>query len=613
MKRYLLVMAILLIGISPAFPQDPDQRTLGPDVELPEDLTHLLINERFVGSDAEVVGSIQTVIGHVVVLHTDNGSAYVAAEGDPVFQKDVVFTLTDSRCRLQFSTEDLITMGARTRVGIDDFSDSPETGEKSSIISILRGKAMFYVFRLFRYRKVSSWVKTPTAVIGVRGTKFGTEARLAEGIQAAASPLYLADASGMTLLSQAASGAPQFETVVHCFEGAVEVFSPADGTRQSVNRGQSLEVTTLGARDVQTTPPDVARQFASDTEAPAPEEAGGDEAGSADPGAADQDASDAGDEEASLSGDTEETQDAKSGGSEDVAQTQTVTKVEEGIAQGEAIGYLSAMLTLSEEENKSFKHLYISNTRQDFGVGKSVQARDAVGGVDGEPLVLVGDGGVEFEAEAEDPVEPNLVSVDVNESQVVRTITGAYPVTEERIGENEFVRWGYWSQPELMTSPSGLTYLIDNKGYYVFGRSTTDTEMSDLAANNVSGTYSGSACGTYWTESGGADMVGSFSADVDLGNKQVSNFGVSVSGGGHQVNISRVSGAFQGSSSQFALDPDTAGSVWQIDGQNAPATKKEAYGSLYGPGGEKIGGVWKLDAPAGQGEAHAAGMFEGSR
>ena len=74
-----------------------------------------------------------------------------------------------------------------------------------------------------------------------------------------------------------------------------------------------------------------------------------------------------------------------------------------------------------------------------------------------------------------------------------------------------------------------------------------------------------------------------------------------------------MNGAFQGSSSQFVLDPNMSGFVWQIDGQDAPATKKEAYGSVYGPGGEKIGGVWKLDAPAGQGEAHATGMFEGSR
>lgn len=614
MKRYLLVMIFLLISVSSAFPQNLDHRTLGPDVELPEELEQLSIHERYVASDTEPVGSIQTVIGHVVVLHADNGSAYIAAEGDPLFPKDVVFTLADSRCRIQFSTEDLVTMGEQTRVGIDQFHDSPDTGEKSSIISILRGKAMFYVFRLFRYRKVSSSVKTPTAVVGVRGTKFGTEIRRIEGLQAAASPIYLADASGMTLLSQATTSAPELETVVHCFEGTVEVFSPADGIRQSVSRGQSIEVTTLGARDIQRTPPEAARQFAIETEAPAPEDAEDRDQSGGEQGEADQDQSRAADEEISVTEDTEETETAKAGGPEDIAQTQTIRAVEEEIiSQGETVGYLAAMLTLSEDEKKSFKHLYISNTRQDFYIGKSIRARDAIGGTDGEPLLLVGGGGVEFDSTDEDPGQPRLASVDVNESAGVDTMRGPFPVADTVIGENAFMEWGYWTQPDFMTSASGLKYLIDNRGYFIFGRTTTDAEMSDLAANSTTGTYSGGAHGTYWTETGGADMSGTFSADVDFGQKQVRNFGVSVAGGGHQVLINGVNGAFQGNSSQFSLDPNTTGSVWQIDGQEAMAAKKEAYGSIYGPGGEKIGGVWKLDAPSGQGEAHATGIFEGSR
>ena len=271
------------------------------------------------------------------------------------------------------------------------------------------------------------------------------------------------------------------------------------------------------------------------------------------------------------------------------------------------------MLTLIEDEGKSFKHLYISNTRQDFLEGSSIEARDSLAGIDGEPLLLVAGGGVELDPTAEDPGEPKLASVDVSESGGVDTIRGPFIVMDAVIGDNEFMEWGYWTQPDFMTSASGLNYLVDNRGYFIFGRSTTDTEMSDLTANSTKGAYSGSAHGTYWTETGGADMAGAFSVDVDFGKKEVRNFGVSVSGGGHAVNISGVNGAFQGNSSQFALDPNTSGSVWQIDGQDASATKTEAYGSVYGPGGEKIGGVWKLDAPAGQGEAHATGLFEGSR
>ena len=612
MKQLLLILVFFLINAPVAFSQPVDRQPIGPEVELPDDLQQLTIAEEFVSSDAEAVGHIQTAIGHVVVLHADKRSAYVATGGDPLFKEDVVFTLADSRCRIQFSTEDLITMGADTRVGIEAFIDSAETGEKSSIVKILRGKAMFYVFRLFRYRKISSTVHTPTAIVGVRGTKFGTEVRVAKGLEASASPRYLADASGSMLLSQAASAQPELETVVHCFEGTVEVFSPADGIRQMVTRGKSLEVTALGARDVRITPPDVARQFALETEAPAPEDAedqGGGDQGEADPGQ-----SDTSETEASLTEDTEETESAKAGGTEDVAQTQTIITVEEEAAnQAESTGYIAAMLTRSKDGSKSFQHLYISDKRQDFSAGKNIQARDALGGSAGNPLLLNVDGGDGSDLSAEKESKPRLVSVDVNLYPGVEEIAGPFTITDVLLGKTDYMEWGRWIQPELMTSPSGASFLVDNGGYYVFGRTTTDSEISDFAANSKAGTYSGKAHGTYWTGTGGADMAGAFSADVDFGKKEVSNFGVSVTGNGHQVNISGVKGAFQGSSSQFALDPNTSGSVWQIDGQNAPAGKKEAYGSVYGPSGEKIGGVWKLDAPAGQGEAHATGMFEGSR
>ena len=585
---------------------------MGPEVVLPDELQQLTIAEEFVSSDTDAVGHIQTAMGHVVVLHGDKRTAYVAAGGDPLFKEDVIFTLADSRCRIQFSTEDLITMGADTRVGIEAFIDSAATGEKSSIFKILRGKAMFYVFRLFRYREISASVHTPTAVVGVRGTKFGTEVRVAKGDEAAASQPYLADASGSMLYSQTASAPQKLDTVVHCFEGTVEVFSPADGIRQTVTRGKSMEVTSRGAKDVRITPPDVASQFALETEAPAPEDAG--DKSSGDQGQADSAPSDTSGTEASLTDDTEETKIAQTGGTEDIAQTQTAIAVEEEVAnQAEVTGYIAAMLTRSEDGEKSFQHLYISDKRQDFGAGKNIQARDALDGSAGNPLLLVVDGGDGAESQGQNESDPRLVNVDVNLNSGVESISGPFTISDVTLGKTDYMEWGRWTQPDVMTSPSGANFLVDNGGYYVFGRTTTNSEISEFAANGKAGTYSGKAHGTYWTEAGGAEMAGAFSADVDFGKKEVKNFGVSVSGGGHQINISGVKGAFQGNSSQFALDPNTSGSVWQIDGQDAPTNKKEAYGSVYGPSGEKIGGVWKLDAPAGPGEAHATGMFEGSR
>jgi hypothetical protein len=148
-------------------------------------------------------------------------------------------------------------------------------------------------------------------------------------------------------------------------------------------------------------------------------------------------------------------------------------------------------------------------------------------------------------------------------------------------------------------------YSFDNKGYYVFGDATTSTQTSDLASSQVSGTYIGNAYGTYWTNSGGVDMSGNFSAHVDFFSSAISNFNVDVSGGSHSVLIDGASGNFT-TASQFQVN---SGGTWEIDGN--PASSKEAYGSVYGPNGEGIGGVWKLDND--YENAHTTGMFQGTR
>ena len=619
MKRYpyivLFSLVLLVLGPYSAYSQTEGRGHIAPGTELPEEFRGLTIKEAFVPSGAEPIGLIQTVIGTLAVFHGDNNTAYVAAAGDTLFKQDILFTLRNSRCRIKFSTNDVITMGEETRVGVEKYLDDPENGEKTSVISLLKGKAMFYVLRLFKYRRISTSVSTPTAIIGVRGTQFGTEVRAVGEMRAESQPVYLADASGSTSLSQAPPGAPKTETMVHCFDGAIDVFSPADGVTQSVEKGQSLQVTTLGAGEVSRTAPEAARQFISETEAPAPEDGGG-EGSSETETPADSEKETGGDE---TTGEEASDETAATGGSEasaaaDVTQNQTARAIEEKIlSQGDEVGYLSAMLTRVRDGSNQFQHLYISDTRQDFKEGDTVQARDILGGESvNDPLLLIGGGGVEPEL-GPDAADPFLTSLDVNPGTGKETITGSFLIIDKGLGKNEYMEWGYWTQSQTMTSPSGDNYVIDNRGYFIYGRVTKDDELSTLASNNVRGQYRGSAHGTYWTADGGANMSGTFKADVDFAQKSISDFGVSVSGGGHTVTIGEASGTFSGNSSQFSIHPATPGSVWQIDGQDAHSKKREAYGSIYGPDGKKIGGVWKLDTPQGPGDAHATGMFEGSR
>lgn len=134
-------------------------------------------------------------------------------------------------------------MGENSKVVIDEVSEDIGLKKKKAVYSMLKGKAMFYITRLFKYKYVSAIVKTPTAVAGVRGTKFGVEI---EGIDREDRPKNL-------------------ETIVYCFDGKLEVSSPVDGTSQYVNAGQSLALNNMGAGMVEITESGAASRFDTDT------------------------------------------------------------------------------------------------------------------------------------------------------------------------------------------------------------------------------------------------------------------------------------------------------------------------------------------------------------
>jgi hypothetical protein len=236
---------------------------------LPDELMGFTIRDAFVPLDSKPVGTIRALRGKLVVRHGRTFKAYYAKRGDRLYKHDILYTLKGARCRVQLVTADVITMAADTRISMDNVVDDRQKSKKSTRFSVLKGKAMFYVIRLFRYKTVAAEVRTPTAVCGVRGTKFGVKVSPADRTSAQARPLYLADASGTLppgLLAQAA-GEPQMETTVYGFDGQVSVTSTVDGTTQTVGAGQNVVMGTTGGGPVVVTPPSEARQFNSETEA----------------------------------------------------------------------------------------------------------------------------------------------------------------------------------------------------------------------------------------------------------------------------------------------------------------------------------------------------------
>jgi hypothetical protein len=193
--------------------------------------------------------------------------AYYAAPGDLLYEKDVLFTLKESRCRFKLHNEDTADMGENARIGITSSDDDRNTREKRSAFDIARGKAMFLTIRLFRHKGSSMTVSTPTAVAGVRGTKFGVEIVELGGTRSASLPLLFADASdaGFRHLAQATTP-PLFETNVYTFEGVVDVTSRITGQTSKLGAGQGINAGPGGLGNLFPMTPDIYRKFQADTE-----------------------------------------------------------------------------------------------------------------------------------------------------------------------------------------------------------------------------------------------------------------------------------------------------------------------------------------------------------
>jgi len=573
MKRHVqltfLVMAVLLIGMkAPVSQVDAFQKIVeaAPPEVLPQELQGITIGNSHIASDTDELGVIQKVTGYVVVMHGSTGQAYFAAEGDAVYRQDKVFTLKDARCRVWFSTNDLITVGENTHISVDEYVDNREIQEKKTVFNMLRGKAMFYVARLFKYKTVTFAVHTPTAVAGVRGTKFGVEVRKTAESTASAGPVYLADTSNTGFLYLAAAPAG-WETTVHVFDGEVVV------NDQIVGPGQTWSEGTVGPMD-----PSVGDQFVNDT-------TGGTDDTTGDGGTQDGNGGGAGDSGTGGSGT------GTGGDSTNVSQNLTTLGAEGQSPTGGKQGYFSALLTYVSE-GTGLKDVYVSASRQDFDSG-SVEA----GSIDRSGGYLQGDGRFNLPT-------PYLTRMVTDGGETDRELGTDHPISHTQMGTTSYMEWGYWTMTTAITFDY-THYAIDNKAYYLFGQSTPDSIAG------ITGTYSGEAWGTHWDSGyGSQEMTGTFSCSVDLGGSpQINSFNLSV-----QSDVSPAAASISGGSGTFSGSAfEITGGTWTTTGYGTPfaaTDKQQCSGSLYGPNGEQMGGAWGMSNGDDYG---AAGIFRGEK
>ncbi len=543
---------------------------ISPEV-LPEDMRDLVIEDSYISSPFPNVGTIHSLQGTVVVVHRADKKAYLGSEGDAIHENDEFYTLPDSRCRLRFVNEDVVSLGADTRFSVDTYIAQEDTGEKTSIFSMVKGKAMFYAMRLFKFKQARFQVKTPTAVMGVRGTKFGAHVYwIDEKTADSRGGIQVADSGGSIgpYLAQAGSGNGTPVTVAAVGDGYVTVNGVTLGPGQYYN-------TFSGAVGYD---PNVLGGIESDTGGD-----NGDEGEGEGEGEGNGEGGDGG-----LGGDLSDT-------TTNITSTQTGSGTEGSSSPGEGTsddlsfsGYFASML-LYDSDGVYLKDVFLTKAPIDFGAGAEHRADTLQDPQIG--YLIWKDGGYTY-------VHTAGFEGNISVTTTAQQVSTGY----------DYLAFGKWAHTG--TFEGGMSYFADH-AWWLEGLATPD---SAIASQKGSFSYSGEAYGTmaYGSSPTVVDMSGSFGTTVNFDTASVQDFTLGVTdGGSHSASIAGASGSI-GPDGTFSL----IGGTWSMTNTDPPITvyHHEGYGRFFGPNAEEIGGNWGMwGEDYGFKHVGAAGVFGGRR
>ena len=121
-------------------------------------------------SPSPVIGTVQKVNGIATVDR--KGQTIFAEIGLEIWENDILRTGPDGSIGVVFSDDTLLSLGPESVLVIDEFVFAPNQEEFSIVLRMLKGTAAYLSGLISKLAPESAHFKTPTASIGIRGTKF---------------------------------------------------------------------------------------------------------------------------------------------------------------------------------------------------------------------------------------------------------------------------------------------------------------------------------------------------------------------------------------------------------------------------------------------------------
>jgi hypothetical protein len=115
-------------------------------------------------------GIVKTIKGTASIVHQEK--MVPAAGGQKIFKGDIVKTGPDGSLGIIFEDDTLLSLGPNSEVVINEYIFAPAQGNMSIVIRMIKGTAAYLSGIIAKLSPQSVKFETPTATLGVRGTRF---------------------------------------------------------------------------------------------------------------------------------------------------------------------------------------------------------------------------------------------------------------------------------------------------------------------------------------------------------------------------------------------------------------------------------------------------------
>lgn len=116
------------------------------------------------------VAIVRNISGSATVVR--QGQTISATNGMEIWENDTLRTGRNGSIGIVFNDDTFLSLGPGSILIIDEFVFAPKQGKFSIVIRMLKGTAAYLSGLISKLSPDSAHFKTPTASIGIRGTKF---------------------------------------------------------------------------------------------------------------------------------------------------------------------------------------------------------------------------------------------------------------------------------------------------------------------------------------------------------------------------------------------------------------------------------------------------------